>query len=240
MKTHYPVDAANRSTVRVVINADDLGHANGINRGIEDCHRNGMIDECQLDGEIDLRLRTGSKWHFATLRLSVGLHLNVTDEDPESVDLGNVAWVDRELHYQYDKFIELLGRPPTHLDSHHHIHRQGSIADLFRWFAIERNVPLRHFSSIQFEGSFYGQWVHGVTDLQHVRPQYLCGLLRSFSAGLYEVSCHPGYVTPDFESIYSLEREEEVRTLTSTTVRLEVETLGIELLGFDQCSIPQA
>ena len=217
--------------IRVIVNADDLGHAQGINRGIEACYRQGILTSASL-----MVNRPATPQGVGVARsnsgLSVGLHVNVTDEDPEAVDLDDTAWVERELHAQYDAFLNLMGRPPTHLDSHHHIHWNSSLTDLFRRFAAGKDLPLRHYSGVGYEGGFYGQWEHGVTDLTHVRSDYLGELLGSLRPGVFEVACHPVFVTPDLLSIYSAEREEEVRTLIGDAARKHVRALGIELISF--------
>jgi predicted glycoside hydrolase/deacetylase ChbG (UPF0249 family) len=57
-------------------------------------------------------------------------------------------------------------------------------------------------------------------------------LQEEVKEGWTEVACHPGYVTPDFSSVYLQEREEEVRTLTDLRIRQTIETLGIQLVNY--------
>ncbi len=42
----------------------------------------------------------------------------------------------------------------------------------------------------------------------------------------------PRYPSPDFDSVYLLEREVEVRTLTDPEVRTEIQRLGIQLKSY--------
>jgi predicted glycoside hydrolase/deacetylase ChbG (UPF0249 family) len=51
-------------------------------------------------------------------------------------------------------------------------------------------------------------------------------------AGWTELSCHPGYRSDDFTSVYLAEREEEVRTLTDQRIRETIQDLGIRLVSF--------
>src|SRR5690242_16275350 len=45
--------------------------------------------------------------------------------DYEVVPVEDPALVDAEVCRQLDRFRALVGREPTHLDSHQHVHRQG-------------------------------------------------------------------------------------------------------------------
>lgn len=220
----------------VIINADDLGHSAGINRGIEECHRNGVLTSASLMVNRPAT-RQGVEVALRNPQLSVGLHMNVTDEDPEAVDLDDVSWVAAQLKAQYAAFQDLMGRKPSHLDSHHHIHWNSALTATFQRFAAEHGLHLRHYGKCRYEGGFYGQWEHGITDLTHVQPPYLCELIGNLTPGFHEFACHPGHVTPDLGSIYHIEREEEVRTLTCGVVRDCIRKTGIRLGNFHQIII---
>lgn len=215
----------------LIINADDLGHSEGINRGIEACHQNGvltsaslMVNRAATRGGVEVARRNPA--------LSVGLHFNVTDEAPEAVDLNDAAWIERELAHQFATFGQLMGRAPTHLDSHHHIHWNTVLTPLFQRFAAAHALPLRHYGPLGYEGGFYGQWEHGVTDLSHVSANYLAELIGGLSPGAWEIACHPGLLSPDLDSIYNIEREAEVRALTDPEVRASVIRCGARLVSF--------
>jgi predicted glycoside hydrolase/deacetylase ChbG (UPF0249 family) len=60
--------------------------------------------------------------------LSIGLHVNITTEDGELVvDLAAPDECRAELYRQLERFQDLMGRLPTHIDSHHNVHRFASI-----------------------------------------------------------------------------------------------------------------
>ena len=56
--------------------------------------------------------------------------------------------------------------------------------------------------------------------------------VQRLGEGWTELSCHPGYVSPDFTSVYLTERETEVRTLTDSRIRYTIEQLGICLVSY--------
>ena len=57
-------------------------------------------------------------------------------------------------------------------------------------------------------------------------------LCKEIGDGVTELACHPGYVDPEFPSVYSVEREAELRTLCDPAVRETVQGLGLRLIGF--------
>src|SRR4030095_1747302 len=97
--------------------------------------------------------------------LGVGLHVNLTlgapVSDPRRVaslldDTGQLVRDARvqaerarpeeariEMGNQIEAFRRLMGRFPTHLDSHHHVARGGALLDLLCFFARSLKVPMR-------------------------------------------------------------------------------------------------
>jgi predicted glycoside hydrolase/deacetylase ChbG (UPF0249 family) len=72
-----------------------------------------------------------------------------------------------------------------------------------------------------------------VTNLEYVSVRFLQQLLREeVPPGWTELSCHPGYRSPDYTSVYLAEREAEVRTLTDPRIRQTIEELGIRLASY--------
>jgi chitin disaccharide deacetylase len=235
-------------TRRLIINADDLGASEGINRAIADCHRAGTVTSASL-------MAVGEAApHAAALArelpgLSIGLHwvgeridqdtpsANETgdqiDVGPSALDIHDERAVARELARQLTLFEELVGRPPPHLDSHHHVHLDGRLMPVFTAAAAPLGIPARGDGSVRFIGGFYGQWEWEVTELAHVSVEALEGILREeVLDGWTEIACHPGYVTPQLRSIYRDEREAELRTLTDARIPLAIAELGITLSSY--------
>jgi len=217
----------------LIIHADDFGASRGINAGILACHRDGVVTSTSL-----LVAGRAVAEAVALSRdcpgLDVGLHWDVWGEGEEGgFDLGNRQAVRDELHRQLDSFDRLLGRMPTHLDSHRHAHLRGEGPAVFRELAAALGVPLRYDGQVHILSSFYAQWEWQVTDLGHVSVPFLQQLLREeVSAGWTELLCHPGWVSPDFASVYLMEREEELRTLRDPLIRATIAELNITLASY--------
>ena len=216
----------------VIFNADDFGYSRGINRGIAEAHDAGVVTAATLvvngrAAEEAVRLAR------ARPGLSVGLHVNFTNEAQRLVDLEDREACRAELRAQYARFLELVGQKPTHLDSHQHVHRHHMRRGLFEELSDEEGLPLRDRPPVVFKGGFYGQWTYGVFEPEKVSFEALERILRrEIADGIYEVSCHPGYHDPELEAVYHREREHELATLTDPRLRRLFDELGIALVSY--------
>src|SRR5207245_7140159 len=102
---------------------------------------------------------------------SIGLHVDLGEwvyrkENWEClyevVPLADRAGVAHETDRQLAAFRHLLGRNPSHIDSHQHVHRQEPVHAVLVELARQLDVPLRHYSTeVRYCGRFYGQTSHG-------------------------------------------------------------------------------
>jgi len=217
-----------------IVNGDDFGFSAGINRGILEAHHRGILTSTSL--MVDKPAAQDAA-HLAqdAPRLSVGLHIVLTHENcGPRVDFDDSEVCRNEIARQWDRFIELMGTAPTHLDAHHNIYRDTRLTLLFMECVAVKNVPLREHSRVHYFPEFYGQW-DGETHLEQISIENLCGMLRTkIGAGCTEIGCHPGYIDPDFESSYAIERETELQTLCSPVVQKMINELGIQLISYKE------
>jgi len=128
----------------------------------------------------------------------------------------------------------LVGRDPSHLDSHHHRHRAEFVRPAFQRLADELGIPLRHFDpTVHFCGEFYGHEGAGRPNPEAITPRALIDLLGRLPAGVTELCSHPGYVE-GVKEWYREERVQEVRTLCDPRVQEAIERLQIELTSFSE------
>lgn len=216
----------------LVVNADDFGYSRGINRGIAEAHDRGivtatslMVDAPCVEEAVALaRTRPG---------LSVGLHVNFTNEAERLVEFTDPVVCRADLERQVARFQALLGRPPTHLDSHQHVHRGEVARPIFREVAARLGVHLRDEPPVTYKGGFYGQWEFGVSEPEKVSVAFLTRMLREeFTAGAYELCCHPGYFDEAASFVYHRDRETELATLTDPRIRALLDELRIRLVGW--------
>jgi chitin disaccharide deacetylase len=217
---------------RLIFNADDFGASTGVNRGIVECHVRGVVTSTSLmvGGVACAEAVALSREHP---NLAIGLHWDVWGEDEREFDLTDAGAVRAELERQFDDFVRLMGRPPTHVDSHRHAHREPGVTELIAELVEPLGVPLRGDGRVAFVGGFYAQWEWKVTNLHYVSVPFLVRMLREeVGEGWTEFSCHPGYASPEYAAVYLAEREAEVRTLTDPRIAETVGELGIELASY--------
>lgn len=149
---------------QLIVNADDFGWSTGVNRGIIEAHRTGILTSTTLLANFPA-FADAVRLAGETPTLGVGLHLNLVHGPPlcpparipSLVDhtgrfpgaatflrrllLGRVrpTDMDQELRAQYERFHAHLGAP-THLDSHKHMHAFGG----FRLAALRLAGALPH------------------------------------------------------------------------------------------------
>src|SRR5207247_790798 len=137
-----------------------------------------------------------------------------------------------ELSRQLARFERLMGRQPTHLDSHHNVHRDAARLPCFLEMAREHGLPLREHSPVRYFSKFYGHW-DGKTHLEQISVDSLVQMMETeIEDGLTELSCHPGYVEAGDSSGYSAEREAELRTLCDPRVRDLLMEQSIQLISY--------
>jgi predicted glycoside hydrolase/deacetylase ChbG (UPF0249 family) len=207
----------------LIVTGDDFGASRGINRGVVQAHRHGMLTATSL-----LVNRPASEEAAALARacptLSLGLHLELDADDSDGVPA--------QLERQSARFQELAGATPTHVDSHHDVHHDPRVLPHLLAWARRAGVPVRGHSRVRHLSSFYGQW-GGETHLEQIGVEGIVRLLDAeVREGVTELSCHPGYVDAGLSSSYAAEREVELRTLCDDRVRQAIVEREIRLIGF--------
>ena len=218
----------------LVVNADDLGACSGVNRGIVEAHHRGIVTSASL-----MTGMPGSEEAARLVRerptLSVGLHACLQSEpDGPEADAPDQDAHRAVLEAQLTRFEQLVGRSPTHLDSHHHVHMHPGLLPQFREVAEHCGIPLRECSGVRHCSRFYGRWAGE----RHPEQVSVAGLIRILSTeigdGVTELACHPGRADPALISSYADERELELQTLCDRGVRRFLDRYGIVLVGFGE------
>jgi predicted glycoside hydrolase/deacetylase ChbG (UPF0249 family) len=207
----------------LIVNGDDFGLAQGANEGIIEAHVNGILTSTSL---MVLRDAAAEAAELARAHpeLSLGLHFE-HDGDGE---LDDPAQAEQLFAEQLRRFRELVGRDPTHVDSHHHVHAQGERLETFTRLVEPLGVPLRYDGQVTYIGAFWGQ-----PDPESVSSASLRRLVATdVREGFSELGCHPARITEDLRSSYLHERPIELRTLTEPGLRADIETSDIRLASY--------
>lgn len=233
---------AGRMTRTAIVNADDFGLTPGVNRGIIEAHVEGIVTSASA------MVRQPAAADAATLsaehpELGIGLHVDLGEWAFVAgewqalynvVDIEDRAAVAREVAHQVEKFQTLFGRPPTHLDSHQHVHQRSPVREVLTTVAADLGVVVRGTGVVRYVGDFYGQLSKGDPHHDAITVEALVALLGSLPAGVNEIACHPGYTEglASTGTMYVAEREHELRVLCDPRVAAGAAEAGVELVSF--------
>jgi predicted glycoside hydrolase/deacetylase ChbG (UPF0249 family) len=226
----------------LIVNADDFGLSPGVNRGVIRAHEQGVVTSASLMVRWPAASEAAA-YGRQHRRLSLGLHCDLgewacRDETwvrlYEVVPFNDAAAINQELEHQLATFRKLVGRDPTHLDSHQHVHREEPVRSLLAAIALRLGVPLRQITPhIHYCGDFYGQDAQGNSYPEILSVAGLMKILASLGPGWTELACHPGDGdATGLDSMYVRERAEEVNVLCDPLIRDAIAEMGIELRSF--------
>ncbi len=190
----------------LTITADDFGLSPLYDRGILVAAKAGAIDAASVmvlrsPAQIDDLLACG---------VGVGLHLERRGEE---------ALTERDALAQIERFERLAGRPPDHLDGHHHCHTAGGVAGTVADLAAGLAIPVRSIDEPHREllreagASTPDQLVGRYDESQQVVPVELAQ--PTPAAAWIEWMVHPGYPDPDSGSSYDHGRREDLEAVLS-------------------------
>lgn len=203
----------------LIVNGDDLGLSSGVNRGIAEAHDHGVVTSASL--MVDAPAAEDACALAQQLpRLGLGLHAVISNGDATA-----------ELRRQLARFRELVGKPPTHLDSHHNVHLDGPVAATFAGVAREHGFPVRACPPVRYVSDFYGRW-DGEAHPEQVSVDSFERIVAALPDGITELGCHPGHVDAELRSTYVDEREAELATLCDPRARAAIEREGIRLVNY--------
>ncbi|MBI4271143.1 MAG: ChbG/HpnK family deacetylase [Candidatus Rokubacteria bacterium] len=241
---------------RLIVNADDFGLTRGVSAGILGAAWHGIVTSTTLLAtarvpEEDLAALRDS-------RLGVGLHVNLTlgrpvtgrssltDAEGSFVRDARVAAaratardVEREVDAQLGRFETLLGRRPTHLDSHHHVGLLVPVRDVVLAAARRLGAAVRsqdatararaRSAGLRTPDHFFGESGPDA----YWSPARTLIRLRALPVGVSEFMTHPGLVDPALAySRYGRQRATELAGVGTPAARAAVAALGITLCHF--------
>lgn len=271
-------------TKYVIINSDDFGISEGVNRGIVEAHQKGVLSStCTMSnmpdaGEgIKLAQSTAPKLGLGLhLVLSFGVPVSPAEKVPslvfaegqfaqtyrqlmEKLPVYTDEDLETELQAQFDHFVEMAGRLPTHIDSHHraaYVHPASF--ELMCRLCAEHDLPMRRPTWLDNAASYAdlptnadGKLVEQLSAIYEKYgrprcPQFIADtfrwergsrldLFKSVVAGVRdgytEIVCHVGYAQGLNED-YTFQREDELEAIIHADLRETVTANEIELISF--------
>ena len=246
---------------KLIVNADDLGRTSGINKGIFAAHEKGLVTSATLMVIYPAAEEAANSLDQYS-DLGVGLHVQMSGGSPmlppetipslvdvegrfpakpDGLENPSADQIRVEVEAQFERFRELTGHLPTHLDGHHHCLRHPLVGEALIELARRWQLPIRRASSqvadwlLQtgvrttdvFVEDFYGE---------RARLDSLLGMLKEVGTGTTEIMCHPGLSDDGLrrDSAYSDQREEELAILTHPDVHRALQIHDIHLMHFGE------
>ena len=248
----------------LIVNADDYGMADSVSRGIRESHQRGIVTSTTVMIGMDNATDAVQQALKETPNLGLGLHVVLAGKamkpalPPEQIPTlvradglfyDNPAWgehaasfnpdeIIREIQAQFDRFVTVANRLPTHLDSHYHAAYFHPVALEAMWsLALKHHLPMRHDRGVGSPApdgiptpvTFY--------ELDHDQPiDVLLNFLQTLPEGeIMELCCHPGYSNETlFETdSWTTVREIDLAYLTDPRVQAVIASEQITLCDFN-------
>ncbi len=247
---------------RLVINADDFGLTKGVTAGIVETMLRGAVTSTTAMACKAGSLDNVREW-AGRVAGRIGVHLQLTDGQPCSESAAipslvtergvfprsrrdlrplNTGEVRGEWQAQMQRIIE-SGITPTHIDTHHHVHKYPAAFAAYCEIAREHEIPARALS-VEMAESLRAQgvrcadhcetgWYGGELTLESLVDYLDNAFARCADEKTLELMCHPGYVDEELpgSSNYVTEREKELRTLCHPDLAERLRESGIKLIA---------
>lgn len=245
---------------RLIVNADDFGRTPGINQGVVSAHDKGIVTSATMMVAYPAAAEA-ARLAKARPGLGVGLHVAVTGgppvlpaaqlpslvgpegrlpAKPEGLERAHPRELLAEARAQLKRFRELMGRLPTHFDSHHHSHAQPAVLEALMTLSWETGRPVRSPSpqlreklraeAIPTNDDFIDAFFDAGATLENLIAQF-----GKMGDGTTELMCHPAVVDDELRATsgYVEPRAQELQALTHADARATLQALGIQLVNFE-------
>ena len=256
--------------MKLIVNGDDFGITRACNYAIVDCYKYGFLTSTSM------MMNMPGVPHAVELMkaypdLSVGIHLNLTVGTPLTKGLKTLvnkegklnkdamnkdAIVDsneikKELIAQFNRFVELTGQLPTHINSHHGIEMILGAQAIQLELANQYQLPVRRFFT-QSQGNhpsiaFVIPKMCLIMKENFSIPIYPEDIINFFSDemlksdDIYELAAHPGYVDYELIQISSLTntRCNDAYNFMCDELKEWIKTNNIELVTYSQIPLKE-
>jgi len=227
----------------LITNADDYGYKEEVSRAIIDCHKSGILTS--TTALVNFISNEEISMAKASPTLGLGLHINLADGNPVSHNwiqkygsfthpkrndnavYDQAEWerqflkiqitdIEEEINAQYNRFVEVFNKKPTHLDTHYFTSGVSIVFEAFLDLAKKYNLPVRHPMFFKNESKLLSAEVEvdktqldkikeeGVRVVNYYSPEslILCTdpfvvieseVAKILEGQTLEISFHPGY-----------------------------------------------
>jgi len=224
---------------QLIINADDFGLSDGICRSIHELLDAGAITSTSLMLCAKDAIRRIKRWNPSRLLGTAGVHLQLTSGCPLTLSMftsgqeedgqfddprtrttfseSELKKIAKEWKLQIDVACDLLCGLPTHLDSHHGVHRIREIFPIYMQLAMEYGLPMRGANDGEIKDQIVTNRLPAtVAIVRNWTGRNLCSdklleylkevEVNNIDENIVEIVAHPGYSDAYLESVSSLSK----------------------------------
>lgn len=243
--------------MKLIVNADDFGLSKGVNLGIIEAHKNGIVTSTTLMVTMN-EVEHGLELAKNHPNLGIGLHLNCTlgkpltncksllkengefykPKEKPNHDLFDEEELYQEFLSQYELFIKKVGKKPTHIDSHLYAHQiYQKVKNAALRLAIENDIAIRDADVPNYKKAYFiGEFkCNDENDYEEAKKIIISKESEILKHEIVELMCHPAYVDKYIfdTSSYSLGRIRELEILTSKEIKDFITINNVELINFN-------
>ncbi len=235
---------------KLIINADDFGMCEGVSLGIIKCHTDGVLTSTTLMTNMPFAPHAVEMARMYP-KLGLGIHLvatcgtpvipgkkSFTDEHGNFKKLknypnGEVKMNPDELYLEWkaqiELFIRMVGKKPTHIDSHHHVHLLPGNVDVAICLAKEYDIPMRQETDLglDYEVATLMRGFGNNISIDYFEKDLTVDTTQ-------ELMCHPAFIDYHLyqNSSYCNERVFEMKFIRSQEFRNWINDHKIKLINY--------
>ena len=235
--------------MKLIVNSDDFGLTPGVNLGVIDALKRGILRSTTAMMNQPA-IEMAAELAKANPELGVGLHLVLTAGEPllkthktivdakgkflknavlvykQDVDVEEVY---AEYVAQMERYIELFGQKPTHIDGHHHTHKLPQTVEATKRLA--KAYDIKYVREVESDVAFISNFYGPNTDFAQFEKVLDLRLNEEF----VELMCHVALIDVDLIqcSTYNFDRVHELETLIGSQAKDYLAKHNIELVNFN-------
>ncbi|MGL5244285.1 MAG: carbohydrate deacetylase [Sarcina sp.] len=238
---------------RLIINADDMGFSLGVNAGIIEAYKRGIVTSCSImatmpgfeDAIVKVKENKG---------LGTGVHLTLSAYEPLLKEHKTIVgengkfykYVTEEIAEKFDEdeilkeFIAQIekvkdaGIKISHFDSHHHVHQLPQLKGVMQKLVDKYKLPIRGGINYELENALVVPVIDSFYK-EGVSTNYFKENLSKFNElGTVDLMVHPAWVDDVLinSTSYAVDRVKEFEVLTSDEVIKFLKEKNIELINY--------
>lgn len=243
--------------MKLIINGDDFGYSKGVNYGIIEGYKNGIVTSTTImmnmpyvDHAMDLYkdfqgLGMGIHFVLTSYKPLTGAKELIGEDGNMSMDFDKIALcpeevIEEELRTQLDRLLG-YGYKITHADSHHHVHRIPKVLKIMSHICREHGLAMRTVpaqrttpefnSNIKTAEEFIWNFYDKEADFETFKK-----IVTETKVSTLEICTHPGFIDLHLKnhSNYVEGRIKELDVLTSDKVKKLISENNIQLINYGE------